>query len=259
VSSRATGKGRRRPRKESGRTPAGPRRDRYHHGDLRRALVEAALELVQREGPRGLTLRAAARLAGVSQAAPYRHFTDKQALLAAVAEEGFRAMTAEMRRATRPHAEEPLLRFRALGLSYVGFARDHPAQFRVMFGPEVADRSLYPSLSESAGETFRLLVQAIRECQKAGSVREGDPEDLATTAWSTVHGLSALVVDCQLGGEAKRVDDLAQRVTQNLFLGLGNSEGSFAPLPNLPPGIVAPAKPALEPAPDRVGSSPTPS
>jgi AcrR family transcriptional regulator len=215
------GKGRRRSGRQPGRTPAGRRRDRYHHGDLRRALLQAALELVQREGPQGLTLRAAARLAGVSQAAPYRHFADKQALLAAVAEEGFRDMAAAMQRATRAHAAEPLLRFRALGLSYVRFAQSHPAHFRVMFGPEVADRSLYPSLSESAGETFRLLVQAIRECQKAGSVREGDPEDLATTAWSTVHGLSALLVDAQLGGKAKQVDDLAQRVTQNLFLGLG--------------------------------------
>ncbi len=213
-----------RSRTDTSRRLGGRRRDRYHHGDLRRALLEAALQLIEREGPQGLTLRAAARLAGVSQAAPYRHFADKQALLATVAEEGFRAMTAAMRRATRPHADEPLLRFQALGLSYVGFARSHPGHFRVMFGPEAADRSLYPSLGEAAGETFRLLVEAIVECQKSGFVREGDPEELAVTAWSTVHGLSALLVDGQLGGKAGRVDDLAPRVTQNLFLGLGRSQ-----------------------------------
>lgn len=90
-----------------------------------------------------------------------------------------------------------------------------------MFGPEVADRSLYPSLSESAGEAFRLLVEAVRSCQEAGLAREGDPEELAVAAWSVVHGLSALLVDGQLGAQGKRVEELAQSVTQNLFLGLG--------------------------------------
>jgi AcrR family transcriptional regulator len=183
--------------------------------------VDAALGLVEREGTPALTLRAAARLAGVSQAAPYRHFADKQALLAAVAEEGFRAMTAAMRRGMSPHEGAPLLKFRALGLAYVGFSRRHPAHFRVMFGTELADRSTHPSLAEAAREAFTLLVAAVEECQKAGFAREGDPEALAMTAWSTVHGLSALIVNGQLGARGAQVDELAERVTQNLFLGLG--------------------------------------
>ncbi len=211
----------RQPARKPARPPAVRRRGRYHHGDLRRALLDAALELVRSAGPPALTLRAAARLAGVSQAAPYRHFADKQALLAAVAEEGFRSMTAAMRWAMRPHGDEPLLRFRALGLSYVGFARSHPAHFAVMFGPELADRSVHPSLAEAAGEAFRLLVAAIGDCQKAGFARKGDPEELAVAAWSTVHGLSALIVNGQLEARGARVDELAQSVTQNLFLGLG--------------------------------------
>jgi AcrR family transcriptional regulator len=210
----------RRSASRSGRQPA-LRRSRYHHGDLRRALLDAALRLVRGGGAPALTLRAAARLAGVSQAAPYRHFADKQALLAAVAEEGFRAMTAAMQQAMGPHEDEPLLKFRALGLGYVGFARTHPAHFRVMFGPELADRSAHPSLAEAAAEAFRLLVAAIAACQKAGFAREGDPEELAVTAWSTVHGLSALIVNGQLGARGAPIDDLGERVTQNLFLGLG--------------------------------------
>lgn len=197
------------------------RRERYHHGDLRRALLGAALRLVRSGGPPALTLRAAARLAGVSQAAPYRHFADKQALLAAVAEEGFQAMTAAMRQAMRPHEDEPLLKFRALGLSYVEFARSHPAHFRVMFGPELAERSAYPSLAEAAAEAFTLLVAAIADCQKAGFAREGDPEEFAVTAWSTVHGLSALIVNGQLGAREAPIGELGERVTQDLFLGLG--------------------------------------
>ena len=206
--------------RKSARRPA-VQRERYHHGDLRRALVDAALKLVRRGGTAALTLRAAARLAGVSQAAPYRHFADKQALLASVAEEGFRAMTAAMRRATSPHEDQPLLKFRALGLSYVDFACSHPAHFRVMFGPELADRSTHPSLAEAGAEAFKLLVASIADCQKAGFAREGDPEELAMTAWSTVHGLSALVVNGQLGARGVPIDELGERVTQNLFLGLG--------------------------------------
>jgi AcrR family transcriptional regulator len=208
----------------SARRPAGRRRKPYHHGDLRRALVDAALRLVRSEGPPALTLRAAARLAGVSQAAPYRHFADKQALLAAVAEEGFREMTAAMRRAMS-HEDEPLSKFRALGLSYVGFARGHLAHFRVMFGPELADRSAYPSLAEAATEAFKLLVVAITDCQKAGFTREGDPEEFALTAWSAVHGLSALIVNGQLGARGAQLDELAEQVTRDLFLGLGPGSG----------------------------------
>lgn len=108
--------------------------------------------------------------------APYRHFADKQALLAAVAEEGFRAMTDAMRRATAAHADDPLGRLRALGLAYVAFATSHPSHFRVMFGREIPDRSAHPSLRDVASETFGLLAGAIRECQQAGLVRSGNPE-----------------------------------------------------------------------------------
>jgi AcrR family transcriptional regulator len=196
------------------------RRASYHHGNLRRALLDAALPLVEKEGPEALTLRAAARLAGVSQAAPYRHFADKRALLAAVAEEGFRAMTNEMRGAIVPYPDDPLRRFRALGLSYVSFAASHPSHFRVMFGREIADKSASPSLSEAAAETFSLLVEAITECQRAGLVRPGDPRELALSAWSAVHGLSALLIDEQVQGGEKGVEALAHTVTGNLFIGL---------------------------------------
>jgi len=199
---------------------AGPRRS-YHHGNLRRALLDSALSLVEREGAEALTLRAAARRAGVSQAAPYRHFRDKDALLAAVAEEGFRAMTEAMRRATVPYEGDPLARLRARGMAYVEFATSHAAHFKVMFGRVAADRSKHPSLMEAAQEAFELLVAAIKDCQQAGLVRGGDPEELALCAWSATHGLSALAVDGQLHDPAGRLSDLAQAVTANVYLGLG--------------------------------------
>lgn len=204
------------------RSTAGRRRATYHHGNLPRALVDAALRLVETEGAEALTLRAAARKAGVSQAAPYRHFANKQALLAAVAEEGFRAMSQAMRRASTPHTADPLGRFRAQGLAYIEFATTHPAHYRVMFGRAMADKSAYPSLRAASGETFGLLVEAIRDCQRAGLVRAGDPEELALGAWSAVHGLSSLAADGQLVLMGKRgLDSLAHAVTSNIFFGLG--------------------------------------
>jgi AcrR family transcriptional regulator len=196
-----------------------PRRP-YHHGNLREAILQAALRLVETVGPGGLTLRATARLAGVSQAAPYRHFASKEALLAAVAEEGFRALTAMQRDSARHHGD-PIERFKALGLAYIGFASSHPSHFRVMFAPEVADKFAYPTLAEAAVEAFGLLVDVIAECQRAGKVKEGDPKELALAAWSVVHGLSALVVDRQLSElYPVKVEEMARSVTQRLFDGL---------------------------------------
>jgi AcrR family transcriptional regulator len=200
---------------------AASRRASYHHGNLREALRDAALRLVEKRGPRGLTLRAAARLAGVSQAAPYRHFASKEALLAAVAEEAFRALAQAMRQAGERHPNDPALKFQAYGLAYVTFATSHPSYFRVMFAPEVADKSAYPTLREAAEEAFRLLHDVIAQCQRAGTVKEGDAKELALSAWSIVHGLSALVVDRQLLELYRAtVEDIAQSVTQQLFLGL---------------------------------------
>lgn len=202
----------------------GTRRAAYHHGNLRRALIDAALEILGREGVGALSLREAARRAGVSHAAPFRHFADKQDLVAAVAEEGFRAMTAEMRAATPADLDHPVARLQALGVRYVTFAASHPAHFRVMFGPEVADRRAYPALRTAADEAFELLVGGLAACQRAGLVRAGEPRELALTAWSATHGLASLVVSGQLPGERRElagsVEELALRVTASLFRGL---------------------------------------
>src|SRR5512138_2569100 len=116
---RATSAARRRPR----------RRLVYHHGDLRRALVEAALDLVRMRGPEGFTLREAARRVGVSQTAPYRHFETKEALLAAVAEEGFRALHHRLAEAAASAGPDPLERLRAQGIASFEFYVAEPARF----------------------------------------------------------------------------------------------------------------------------------
>src|SRR5690625_1859557 len=107
----------------------------YHHGDLRETLCDAAEQLLAEGGTANLSLRAAARLSGVSQAAPYAHFKDKQALLAAVGTRGFNRLADYLSRAE--HAGAPSDRTRLLGRAYVAFALDHPMLFRLMFGPEL--------------------------------------------------------------------------------------------------------------------------
>ncbi len=202
------------------RQPRRPKRpNRYHHGDLPRALLDAALHIVETQGTEALTLRAVARLAGVSQAAPYRHFANKEAILAAVAEDGFRSLITAMRQSVQDCGDLPLARLRAVGIGYVTFATSHPSHFRVMFGRDMADRSAFPTLRQVASDTLAMVVDAIADCQRAGLVRSEEPAaDLALTAWSSVHGLSALLVDGVLD---RPVAEIAEMVTRDLFLGLG--------------------------------------
>lgn len=202
--------------------PMAEARCEYHHGNLRRALVDAALKLIKTAGPGALTLRAAARLAGVSQAAPYRHFASKEALLAAVAEEGFRTMSALHRHAMAAYPQDPVARLDACGLSYIDFAFRHPSHFTVMFGPEVADKSSYPSLKAAAKETFAILLGALADCREAGLLRPGDLKELALATWSLAHGLASLLVNGQLSHAAGDlpVGQLARRVLQSNPCGL---------------------------------------
>ncbi|AKJ04384.1 TetR family transcriptional regulator [Archangium gephyra] len=168
----------------------------YHHGDLRRALLDASLALISEEGFGALSLREVARRAGVTHAAPYRHFEHKEALLVAVAEEGFRVMKARMQeRMARETSPEG--RLVECGVAYVLFAMEHPAHFRVMFGPHFTQP---PKLGPPGGDldSFGLLVDSITQGQRAGVFHEGEPLSLALTCWSLVHGLSSLLVDRKL-------------------------------------------------------------
>jgi len=220
--------------------PAGARRPRgrprpkqaYHHGNLKAALLDGALALIASRGPEGLTLREVAQRAGVSHAAPYRHFKDKTALLAAVAEEGFGEMCREMAAAATAAGANPLDRFKAIGVAYVRFAVGHPAHFRIMFGPEIPDRSAFPSLATAAWAAFQMLGDAVSDCQRAGAVRAGDPLEVALPAWAIVHGLSALVIDGQApaaGCDARSVESLAQEITTAIYQGLAAPAATARP------------------------------
>ena len=192
----------------------------YHHGNLRQALIDGAKDLIAEKGPDGFTLRELARRVGVSHTAAYRHFADKDALLAAVAEEGFRRMGEAFDRAVRG-SSDPMETFTAVGLAYVRFAVDNPANFQVMF--RMADcMPDVPSLQEASDGSYQVLLDQVQAAQDAGIVREGPVELLALTAWSTVHGLARLLVDKAVDPEELGDPEVvAQQVTALLFAGLG--------------------------------------
>jgi AcrR family transcriptional regulator len=190
----------------------------YHHGSLRRALIEAAVEAIADHGIEALNLRRLAAEAGVTPGAPYHHFADREALLRAVAEEGFLRLEAGLI-AARDAAADAGARLEALGLAYLGFAISHPGYFRAMFHGDA--NSLGPA--EPGLRAFHLLRDAVLACQEAGLAPPGDPAPLVLTAWSAVHGFATLWVDGALpfeGMEPGRMAPEVGRLLARMFAAL---------------------------------------
>ncbi len=196
----------------------------YHHGDLRNALIEATLVLIEEKGVNAFTIREVAKRAGVSHAAPYRHFKDKEELLFTVAREGFDLMVAETKKRSAKYPDDPLARFQISGLSYIDFAISHPSHYRVMFySGENKDR--FPEdLVASSTESFHLLLDTISECQEKDIIKPGDPNEFALAAWSVVHGYAKLYIDGFIDNEAKlfshKKEKLKYIITDTLYSGL---------------------------------------
>ncbi len=184
-------------RREKIPEPSTEHRDTYHHGDLKRALTEAALGLVSEKGPKGFTLREVARRAGVSAAAPYRHFADKADLLAAVATQGFVQLHETL---TAVAADTPDLHERMLKMAraYVRWAVTHPDYYQAMFGAEI-DKRDHPELLTAGARAFEDLLVAITQCQEANILPAGDPREIAGPTWSLLHGISTLSIGHDLG------------------------------------------------------------
>ena len=179
--------------------PRRKRADQYHHGDLRRALIEEALRTIRTHGVEDLTLRRAGARLGVSRTALYRHFSDKQALVAAVGREGFRMLRLALSDAWERHGKGRR-GFEAMGVAYVNFAVAHPSHYRVMFGRFIESCSKDPEFVEEATAAFQVLVDSLVAQQKAGLIRRDDPIVMARFIWSVVHGIAMLAIDGQLRG-----------------------------------------------------------
>ena len=158
----------------------------YHHGDLKKSLIEAVLELVGEKGPRGFSMNEASRRAGVSVAAPYKHFADKEALIAEVIQIGNELLESELRAACQ-NGRAPQDQMLEVCLAYLRFAKNHAAYFSLMFGSEI-DKSKYPALRKSAIKAFGVLDELAQEA----SSDETQARERAVTFWALVHGLATL-------------------------------------------------------------------
>jgi len=170
----------------------------YHHGDLRASLLEAANGLLERGGAEAVTMRALSDRVGVSRSAPYRHFAGKGALLAAIAEDGFRRLRDILRAATGRNPAACLAALERMALAYVDFAVANPARFRLMFGGQGLPTPAPTSLRREARAAMGEVIAVIEICQRQGLLQAGSSLDLANACWATVHGLATLLIDEQL-------------------------------------------------------------
>lgn len=196
---------------------------RYHHGDLHNALVEAAIPLLEARGPAALSLREVAKAAGVSHAAPYRHFRDKTELLEEIAASGYDTLTKACRNAQRRHAGDPAKQLVEAGIGYLMFVVEQPRVAHLMFGGMIALDSCGDALQQASGSAFKSLVAIVAGGVQAGVFKNEPAEELTIAAWSMVHGLATLITSGMLGGIAgnrREVRRLGRELAGTLLHGM---------------------------------------
>ncbi len=166
----------------------------YHHGDLKTAMIEAALQLVRKKGPRGFTLNEASRTAGVSVSAPYNHFKDKDALLIEIVLLGNRTLEAELQ-AAADSVEPPREKLLAVYLAYIFFAEHHSDLFAVMFQSGI-DKTPYPEVQASTLKAFEVAAKLAAQVERS----QASADQLALAIWSMAHGFAMLSVEGAIAG-----------------------------------------------------------
>jgi AcrR family transcriptional regulator len=171
----------------------------YHHGDLKQALLAEALAQISVNGAQALSLREVARATGVSHTSAYRHFPNKESVLATIAEQGFSTLTDMMRAASNMHLDDPVEGLLASGIAYVDFAVTFPEHLQVMFGGLITSKGEYPSLLAASLNAFGVLEALVRAGQDLGLIRGSEARVVALAAWAQVHGLALLIASGELG------------------------------------------------------------
>ena len=170
----------------------------YHHGDLKNALIQAGVEILAKDGLRGLSLRKVAKRAGVSHAAPYAHFADKQALIAAISTEGFKQLHTQIEAVVSTQSNDPTNLLIETAWTYVQFALNEPDRFKLMFSSVLAKEKDYPDFVTASQDNFRQLIEVVNICQQAEIVKSGPAELVAVSVWGAVHGLVMLLLEGQI-------------------------------------------------------------
>ena len=171
---------------------------KYHHGDLKNALIKAGVEILAKEGVDGLSLRKVAERAGVSHSAPYAHFPDKQSLIAAISTEGFNQLYTELEAAVSPHSRNPKKQLIEGAKAYVRFAEENTDTFKIMFSGVLEKEKDYPSFVEISSKTFKLVVDVVQACQHAGLLPNAPADLMAVSVWGQVHGIVSLAIEGQV-------------------------------------------------------------
>ncbi|KAA3657936.1 MAG: TetR/AcrR family transcriptional regulator [Chloroflexi bacterium] len=174
------------------------KKNTYHHGDLKNALIKAGIEILAKNGIGGLSLRKVAQKAEVSHTAPYAHFADKQALIAAISTEGYRQLYEQVIIVTKRYENDPIRQMLETAWTYVQFAMNDPDQFKIMFSSVLEKEKEYPDYVEMSQKTFQQVVAVVVNCQEVGVLQDGPGELTAVSIWSAVHGLIALLLEGQI-------------------------------------------------------------
>ena len=195
---------------------------RYHHGDLRNALIQAATTVLVEKSAAALSLREVARVAGVSHAAPYRHFRDKAALLRVLAQGGFERLTAAINTVAENSPHNPEQKLIEVGVAYVRNALQHPEITRLMFAATIGPQQDRAYQAASAA-SYEALLDIIREGVEQGSFRQQPPQQLVLVAWASMHGLAMLAVASLLEvdvDDEQALDTLIRSVARNVIYGI---------------------------------------
>ena len=179
-------------------------KNRYHHGDLREALIHEAALMLKAEGESAMTIRALGEKLGVSRTAMYRHFKDKNMLRCAVATDGFIQLAESLKKSKLKKKNKPLDGFRNVMEAYVLYATQNPEYYRLMFAESIISQSSSADLNAAATQALNEALDVIKECQDAGLIKKTDPQSLTNVLWSMLHGVSMLLLDGQIGKSSSR-------------------------------------------------------
>lgn len=188
----------------------------YHHGDLKNALIQAGMQILAEEGLGSLSLRKVAKQAGVSHAAPYAHFKDKQALIAAISTEGFKQLYIQIKKVLETYADEPERLLMETAWAYFQYAMTETDCFKLMFSSTLEKEKDYPDFVALSKENFLQLVEIVKICQQGGVLREGASDLVAVSTWSTVHGFTSLYLEGQISRTVTENKDLKELLIQLL-------------------------------------------
>lgn len=191
----------------------------YHHGDLRRAILESTLEIIDNQGLEAVSLRAVARRLKVSEAAPYHHFSGKQELLAVLAADAYRSFGERLTRAVGSAADDPFARLGALARAYIEYGLESRGRYRLMFGNHMVDLGEYEDVEVAGRPTRTILERVVAGCVGSATV---DAAVIENISWSLCHGLTSLIGESEIvfEGESGDGDRLVEAGISILIAGI---------------------------------------